>query len=560
MRKVLLVLLVLFAIPALASDQPGFSAWIVDSLIKVFPDTTSQPAGNYGTIYCARNGHTSVQIAFRSASEQRVTLKVVSPRRKKSSLSIKVYRVGYVEVKSHPKGTPPDELVRPELGEYPDPLYPLNGEFALHPERTESVWIEVFAASSADPGFYEGSVEVRAGKKRIVLPIRVEVVQASIPKQQKLWVTNWLWLDHDMLDKHYPLIKSHPDLYWSVIANIAATMAEYRQNVAFVPVRSLAKAQLVNGNIRYDFQEVDRWVEIFDKVGLARRIEGGHLSGRQGGGYDARYVLPTDLVEDGKIVQKELPADDPRAEANLRQFLRQLREHLKQKGRLDRYFQHVHDEPHGSEMPIYKRFASIVREEMPGTPIIDAISLKEDVGAVQQTTIWVPELSTFDDQLGTMQKHSEQGGQNWYYICLGPTGRYLNRFVDYPLLKVRLLPWLNFRYGLTGYLHWGGNFWTDDPIHDLQPNWGGDTYLPAGDDAIVYPDAAHDGAFPSIRLAMMREGIEDYELLSMAAESKPKEARALVNAVIPGFTDYVRDVVTFRRYQEELLKLAAQVR
>ncbi len=39
-----------------------------------------------------------------------------------------------------------------------------------------------------------------------------------------------------------------------------------------------------------------------------------------------------------------------------------------------------------------------------------------------------------------------------------PAGRHLNRFIDYPLLKVRLLHWFNFRHNLTGFLHWGGNF------------------------------------------------------------------------------------------------------
>ncbi|HXJ14332.1 MAG TPA: glycoside hydrolase domain-containing protein, partial [Candidatus Limnocylindrales bacterium] len=121
---------------------------------------------------------------------------------------------------------------------------------------------------------------------------------------------------------------------------------------------------------------------------MARLIEGGHLSGRLGGGYDSPYVIPTDLVENGKIVSKELPAEDPRAEQNLREFLRQLRNHLKEKGWLGRYVQHIHDEPHGTEMPIYKRFVHIVSEELPGVPTLDAISLQEDIPNQEESTIW----------------------------------------------------------------------------------------------------------------------------------------------------------------------------
>ncbi len=283
-------------------------------------------------------------------------------------------------------------------------------------------------------------------------------------------------------------------------------------------------------------------------------IEGGHLSGRSSGGYDSPYVIAADLVEKGQIVRKELSPDDPRAEENLRQFLRQLRNHLVQKGWLSRYVQHVHDEPHGTEMPIYRRLVHIVSEELPGVPTLDAISLLEDIPS--ETTIWVPKLGTFDQRLDAIATHQAHGGQSWFYICLDPRGRYLNRFIDFPTLKVRLLPWVDYRYGLTGYLHWGGNFWTDRPFEDVQPDWGGGFHLPAGDDAIVYPDPEHDGVFVSLRLEVMREGIEDYELLRESARHARERTDALARKVLPAFTDYVRDVNQFRIFERELLQLA----
>ena len=160
--------------------------------------------------------------------------------------------------------------------------------------------------------------------------------------------------------------------------------------------------------------------------------------------------------------------------------------------------------------------------------------------------------------MDVIRQHDSYGGQGWYYICMYPRGSYLNRFVDYPLLKIRLLPWLNFRYALSGYLHWGGNFWTDDPINDLQPNWEGDDVLPAGDDAIVYPDPANDGVFVSTRLEVMREGVEDYELLAKTQAQLAGRANALAKSVLPGFTDYIREVNRFRSYERQLLKTAAE--
>jgi len=558
MWRVFACVICFLPLPLNAAQRDSFSAWFVDSLAKVFPDSPAATSKLEPALVSARNGHVSLQVALRSQSHQMVHVRIIAPRFGGAALKVQTYRVGTVNVNSHPTDTPLDEVVRSELGLYPDPLFPLEEKITLEASRTETLWVSVFTPESTRPGIYRGVVEIDAGKQKLRLPFLIEVFAATVPKEQKLWVTNWLWFDRELMAKHYPQLKSNPDRYWKILENIGRTMAEYKQNVVFVPVRTLAKAQLADGAVQYDFALVDRWIEIFDKAGMARMIEGGHLSGRLGGGYDSPYVIPTDLVENGQIVRKELPADDPRAEQNLREFLRQLRNHLKEKGWLNRYVQHVHDEPHGTEMPVYRRFVHIVSEELPGVPTLDAISLREDIFAQEETTIWVPKLGTFDEGLDAIAAHKARGGQSWYYICLDPRGRYLNRFIDYPTLKVRLLPWLNYRYGLTGYLHWGGNFWTDRPFENLQPDWGGGFFLPAGDDAIVYPDPEHDGVFVSLRLEVMREGIEDYELLMESARRAPERSDALARKAIPTFTGYVRDVSQFRNFERELLVLATE--
>jgi Domain of unknown function (DUF4091) len=559
MRKLLVCLICFVRLPLGGSQHDKISAWFVDSLVKVFPDTQPAASKLELALVSARNGHVSLQVALRSEEHRVVRVRIIAPRLGNATLQVQTYRVGNVKVNSHPTDTPLDEVVRSEVGPYPDPLFPLEKEIALEASRTETLWVSVFTPERMRSGIYRGVVVIDAGKEKLKLPFHVEVFAATVPKEQKLWMTNWLWLDHELMAKHYPQLNSDPDRYWRVLENIGRTMAEYKQNVVFVPVRTLAKAHLADGALQYDFGLVDRWVEIFDRAGIARMIEGGHLSGRLGGGYDSPYVLPTDLVENGQIVRKELPAEDPRAEQNLREFLRQLRKHLKEKGWLSRYVQHVHDEPHGAEMPIYRRFVHIVSEELPGVPTLDAISLREDISAQEETTIWVPKLGTFDEGLGAIAAHKARGGQSWYYICLDPRGKYLNRFIDYPTLKVRLLPWVNYRYGLTGYLHWGGNFWTDRPFENVQPDWGGGFFLPAGDDAIVYPDPEHDGVFVSERLEVMREGIEDYELLMESARRAPERTDALARKAIPTFTGYVRDVSQFRNFERELLVLTTEM-
>src|SRR6267143_571370 len=405
MRSLLVAFICLFSLPVHAAQRDYLSAWFVDSLVKVFPDNPAETSSFELGLVTARNGHSSLQVALRSESHQLVRVRVIAPRLGRAALKVQTYRVGTVKVNSHPTDTPLDEVVRLEVGPYPDPLFPLEKEIPLEAYRTETLWVSVFPPEDTRSGIYRGVIEIRAEKQKLRLPFQVEVFAAAVPKEQKLWVTNWLWFEHELMTKHYPQLKSDPDSYWRILENIGRTMAEYKQNVVFVPVRTLAKAQVSDGGVRYDFGLVDRWIEIFDKAGMAHMIEGGHLSGRLGGGYDSPYVIPTDLFEDGQIVRKDLTADDPRAEQNLKEFLRQLRNHLKMRGWLSRYVQHVHDEPHGAEMPIYRRFVHSVSEELPGVPTLDAISLHEDISDQEEITIWVPKLSTFDDRLDAIAAH-----------------------------------------------------------------------------------------------------------------------------------------------------------
>jgi len=168
--------------------------------------------------------------------------------------------------------------------------------------------------------------------------------------------------------------------------------------------------------------------------------------------------------------------------------------------------------------------------------------------------VWVPQLGRFDDQMEMIKRRMAGGREVWYYVCLFPNQRYLNRLMDYPLLKARLLQWLDFRYGFTGYLHWGWNYWTPDPTLDTQPVIDANTeLLPSGDAFIVYPDKARMTVRSSIRLETMLEGTEDYEMLMALKAKDPAVAERLGKEAIASFTDYVRSAEKFRQIERQLL-------
>ena len=547
---------------ALAAPPESLRTWFVDSLIKVFP---ADAPGTHRLVtpefWCARNQQVSVQLAVRSVVPVPAMTVEVPPLEMRSGgkiADVRVRRVGYVIVGSHTPDTPPEELVGEAPGWYPDPLldFPLD----LEARRTHSVWVTVCVPAEARAGIYRGAIHLRAGNRLVAsAPFRLRVAAATVPEQRSLKVTNWFGLD-DKVSRQFYGVPAFSEEWWTLVENVARVMADHRQNVILTPLMELIQPRVAGNEIRYDFANFDRWVETFKRAGAIGYIEGGHLLGRGGESYEGSLEIPTFQLAGGQIRKESLPADDPRVEQFLASFLGALNAHLEEKGWKSIYFQHILDEAHGPEPPYYKKFAEVVHRYLPGIPTMDAVDAAHMPEELQENCdIWVPQLGRFDDQMDLLRRRIDSGHEVWFYTCLVPNGRYLNRLLDYPLLKVRLLHWVNFRHNLVGFLHWGGNYWTPEPMKDTQPVINANTtLLPAGDAFIMYPDRANKSVLSSIRFEAMREGIEDYELLRLLKTKNPAEANRLAEAAIVSFTEYVRDPVAFRKLQRELLEALAK--
>jgi hypothetical protein len=127
-----------------------------------------------------------------------------------------------------------------------------------------------------------------------------------------------------------------------------------------------------------------------------------------------------------------------------------------------------------------------------------------------------------------------------------------------PLIKTRILHWINYRFGIPGYLHWGFDFWRGgDPYEEttsIQLESG--TILPGGDAWIVYPgdSAIHS----SIRLEAMRDGIVDYELLKMLEKDHPEVAAELARQVVYRFDYYDIHIGAFREKRRRILEMLSE--
>ena len=226
---------------------------------------------------------------------------------------------------------------------------------------------------------------------------------------------------------------------------------------------------------------------------------------------------------------------------------------LKRRGWYERTIQHVGDEPNTRVADEYRVLSGIVRKFMPGIRLIDAVEMYELRGSLD---IWVPRNIYYAENRASFEHLRSLGDELWFYTCCQPGGHYCNRLLDMPLLRTRMLFWGNYKYNLTGYLHWGLNHWNPgtNPYEDTCTKSGPDSYWPAGDTHIVYPLGGN--VIGSMRAEMTRCGTEDYELLRQLSQTQPERAKAICDRIFRAFDDCDNSAADFDAAHDELVMSA----
>lgn len=549
------VLLALVGSAVLAQEV---SVWVVDPHVKVFRDTLP-PAGEESQksteirLRAARNEYEPGQIAVRAARPLRGLRLHVDPiRHADGSFTIPSDQVtwnfvGYIPM---PKNTPRSEgmRIREAPCDMPDPLL-ADRAMDLPPDTTQPIWLTVYVPKDAPSGTYRGQVRLEAEDWQAVVPIILEVYNFTLPDDRHLRMTNWFNLNN--IARAHRVDQWSED-FWAVLARYARNMAEHRQNVVLVPWSLVNIYREPDGSLSFDFARFDRYVRLFMDAGVVGQLEISHVgSGEKGWGTP---VVLSEVTATDRQTGKRIRLSP---EEGLRPLLAALENHLAEQGWLERSMIHVADEPILNNIDSWKRAAAFVREAAPRIRRIEAI---ETIALEGFLEVWVPQLSHFErwrEAYEARRKH----GEFWYYICVNPHGSiYPNRFLDYPLSAVRVLHWINFAENLKGYLHWGWNFWGENPFGPPTDR------LPPGDTHIVYPGP--DGPLNSIRWEIQRESVEDFEYLHLLAvkltELKRKlGAKAtwlepcrlpleLARKVVPSIVTFERDPAKIMAVREEV--------
>ena len=531
----------------------------VDPLEKVLAEATYFPPGE-AVSEVVRGEHATLQFVVRSPYSIRDLKVSVSQAADDGNRlpEAKAGFVGYVKVGRTIWDYSRDRIVSAS-GYYPDPILEqesIDVDFG----NTQPIWISIPVPTDAAAGNYKGTITISGinGRKKFMMSkeYTVKVYPVTVDKTS-LWVTNWFFLGPGQLRwmNGGNLFEEYSGQHWEYIRTLARKMAEYRQNVALISPLRLSQFRYENGEWSIDFSRFDRVVEIFIQEGVIGRIEGGHIGGREST-WLSQFVVMVPLKDahtENKFVN--LPISDPAAQEFYKAFLPALNMHLKERGWDKMYMQHLADEPIEENIKSYIEIAAFVRKLVPDFKFIEACHSK-NLGEVLD--IWVPQLDYMDRDYEFYNKQNKKGKEAWFYTCLSPKGEYVNRFIELPLLKTRYMHWVNYKYDIPGYLHWGLNYWRgEDPFGeqtDIQ--FEGGQILPGGDSWIIYPKEGK--LFSSIRYDAMRDGIVDYELFRMLEKKDSVKAMELVNKVIYKFDRYDNNIKAFREHRRNLMELLSQ--
>ena len=125
--------------------------------------------------------------------------------------------------------------------------------------------------------------------------------------------------------------------------------------------------------------------------------------------------------------------------------------------------------------------------------------------------------SKFGNYPARIRKMTENdGAEAWWYVTSQPGEPYITFNTNESGTAYRVLFWQQKMNGVKGLLYWSVNYWSGDGWNSCENEWtpGSKTY---GNGQLIYPGAKVGKNSPvgSLRLECIRDGIEDYQMLTM---------------------------------------------
>lgn len=495
-------------------------AKLISSLEKVFPEQEPCSPKEGLTLGALWGEEVSFQIACYNGFEepQWIKLKVISPLER----YIRVRKVELVPSKFPAPVLRDEEYLRVTPGLFPDLLKSIkDNRVRLLPEQWKSLWVDVNVSEGIAPGAYPVRIEVtdKTGRVAANIDTRLEVIGARLPQ---LSLKHTEWFHGDCLADYYK-IKVFSKRHWDIMANFIETAVRRNCNMILVPMFTppldtqiggerttiqLVDVEAKDGIYYFDFDKLKRFITMCRKKGI-RYFEMSHLF-TQWGAKAAPKIMATVKGKYKQIFGWDTPATGGEYERFLNCYLPNLTEKLKKWGIQDVTYFHISDEPGKQDLEHYKKALDIVSPCLKDFHMMDAIS---DYEFYKNGLVREPVCAT--DHIGPFLENKTEN--LWAYYCTCQSRQVSNRFMAMPSYRNRIYGIQAYKYGITGILHWGYNFYNSQySLEQINPyeNTDSSEAFPSGDSFLVYP-GAEGKPEESIRIMVMDEAMNDYRAMQL---------------------------------------------
>ncbi len=410
-------------------------------------------------------------------------------------------------------------------GDWPDALVPridrYTGEkrntfpMRLAAGRNQPVWVDVYVPLSTPPGEYHGKALITVGGAAYTaIPITMHVWDFALPSTSSLKTSfgfNGLGAAKHSFGKY----TNDRDIL---------RLTQMYQKSALLHRISIHGGSMIPPRIPRNSTAIN-WDSYDSEVGPF--LDGTVLAGK-------------DPLPGAKATTAELRLPADLTEEQNQPYFRQWIQHFREKGWLNRLFYYLRDEP---RMETYRDVSDKGRAAHRADPEVRnlvTVALNRELESA--VDIWVPLINCFEMKPGfppycAQSAPREAYGRElasgkalwWYQSCASHGcntigGEYFRGWPSYMIdvapVANRILPWLAWKYAIEGELYFNmdeafgraGDPWDD--VSMFGGNGDGTLFYPGRTDHI---GGSKDIPIESIRLKLIREGLEDYEYLYLCS-------------------------------------------
>ena len=399
------------------------------------------------------------------------------------------HRVGYVE-------TTKPSYATEYVGWWADPLLPA-GPFDVKADERQPLWFTVNVPPDAKPGTYTGEVTIRHEGRSVAVPVELRVRSFRLPRPGTLATAFGMYLG--ALGKWW---HDNPrDMPIEQYARWVEFLGKYRLTPKNVGREYITQTN-VDGGFEIDLSALDKTVKPFAAK------------------YFAPYSFCLHRLPTSGGIGKAATGKDPDLAARV---VKAYADEWERQGLPSEVYVYGYDEPRPEHYPFMQQAYAKIKAVAPQYPIMQTISDPHPEELVGLVGIWCPLTPALTADF--YRERVRAGDVLWTYVCCGPKPPYANFFVDEPATDHRVLFWQIRQAGATGLLYWCLCWWNgipnaasgkpcfpDVPIH-LKDHGPTKRYKANSDGFIAYPGKDY-APLSSIRLEVIRDGIEDYEYLA----------------------------------------------